>query len=144
MAGTVIALMNKLGLFSLEINYGIRSVSHYLRGHELSTLSDFIDGDDLSNASRYYDSYQCRMVAETVLRTTFMSMCICKDVEAAVGHAVDSLTNNAMHLSLLPVLHERFIQRLLRYEPLLGMATLCIELQVPVVSMDSVLQVGLL
>jgi hypothetical protein len=140
-AGTVIAMMNKLGLFKLEINYGVQSASVYLYNHELSTLKCFIDTNDEQNASRYYESYQCRMVAETVLRVTFMSMSVSKDVEEAVGHAISCLTRNAMHASLLPVLHERFIQRILQYEPLLGMATLGIELEAPVVSMQSMMQV---
>ena len=35
---------------------------------------------------------------------------------------------------------ERIIQRLIRYEPLLGMATMGISMQVPVVSMRSIMQ----
>ena len=80
------------------------------------------------------------MVAETVLRTTFMSMAVSKNQDAAVVHAVNTLTYNSLHLSLIPVIQERLILRLLRYEPLLGMATLGISMQVPVVSMKSIMQ----
>lgn len=80
------------------------------------------------------------MVAETVLRTTFMSMAVCKNQDAAVVHAINTLAYNALHLSLVPVLQERVIQRFLSYEPLLGIATLGISLKVPVVSMRSIMQ----
>ena len=49
------------------------------------------------------------MVGETVLRTTFMSMAMCRDLDAAMLHAINSITFNAMHLSLLPVLMERCV-----------------------------------
>jgi hypothetical protein len=81
------------------------------------------------------------MVAETVLRGTFMSMAVCNKLDTAIVHAINSLTYNAVHLSLLPVLQERLIQRLIQYEPLLGMATLGICMDVPVVSMQSIMQV---
>lgn len=81
-----------------------------------------------------------RVIAETVLRTTFSSMASCKDQDSAVVHAISSLTNNAMHLSMVPVLQERFIQRAIQYEPLLGLATLGITMKVPVVSMKSIMQ----
>jgi len=79
-----------------------------------------------------------RMVAETVLRTTFMSMSVCKNQDAAVVHAINTLNYNALHLSLIPVLQERLIQRLLRYDVLLGMATLGISMQVHVLFLKSV------
>lgn len=44
------------------------------------------------------------MVAETVLRTTFMSLAMSKNQDAAVVHAINTLTYNAIHLSLIPVL----------------------------------------
>ena len=89
---------------------------------------------------RYFACIVCRMVAETVLRTTFMSMSTCDSLESAITHAIFSLTFNSIHLSMLPVLIERYIQRIIQYEPLLGMVTLGICLKVPVVSMKSILQ----
>jgi hypothetical protein len=141
-AGTVIAMMNKLGTFKLQINYGVKSVSDYLFQYAISTLGCFIDTCDEDHASRYFESYQCRMVAETVLRGTFMSMAVCEKLDTAIVHAINSLTYNALHLSLVPVLQERVIQRLIQYEPLLGMATLGICMDAPVVSMQSIMQVG--
>ena len=67
-------------------------------------------------------------------------MSACKDQDSAVVHAITSLTYNAMHLSMVPVLQERFIQRAIQYEPLLGLATLGMTLKVPVVSMRSIMQ----
>jgi hypothetical protein len=61
-AGTVIAMMNKLGTFKLQINYGVKSVSDYLFHYVTSTLSSFIDTGDEDHSSRYYESYQCRFV----------------------------------------------------------------------------------
>lgn len=82
-----------------------------------------------------------RMVAETVLRTAMMCMAESEDQDVAVASAIHTLHCNAMHLSLLPVLVERFIHRTIMYEPLLGMATLGITMNVPVVSMKSIMQV---
>lgn len=81
------------------------------------------------------------MVAETVLRTSFMCISESEDLDDAINSAINCLTYNAMHLSLVPVLQERFIQRILDYEPLLAMATLGITMNVPVVSMRSIMQV---
>ena len=134
-------MMNKLGTFRLRINYGVKDVSDYLFRHVMATLGCFIDPGEENNASRYYESYQCRMVAETVLRTTFMSMAVCENLDTAMVHAINSLTYNAMHPTLMPVLAERVIQRLVQYEALLGMATLGICLDAPVVSMHSIMQV---
>ncbi len=133
-------MMHKLGMFKLRINYGVKAVSDFLFHHEMSTLGCLIDSHDENNASRYYESYQCRMVAETVLRTTFSSMMVHEDLDAAMMQAMQSLTYNALNMSLLPVLHERFIQRVIQYEPLLGMSTLGLMLKVPVVSVKSVLE----
>lgn len=139
-AGSVVAMMNKMGFYKLRINYGVKDVSLYLYNHIIATLRCFFDSADEVNASRYYESYQCRMVAETVQRATFVSMMTCDNVDAACVHAIGSLTYNAVHMSLLPVLHERLIQRLVQFEPLLGMATLGLCMRVPVVSVQSVMQ----
>jgi hypothetical protein len=139
-AGTVIAMMHKLGMFKLRISYGVKMISDYLNTFETQTLRCFINDVDEANASRYYESFQCRMIAETVLRATFNSMMMHKDLDSAVMHAIQSITYNAMDLSLLPVLHERFIQRIVQLEPLLGISTLGIMLGAPVVSMRSILQ----
>ena len=151
-AGTMIAMMHKLGMFRLRINYGVKAMSDYLFNFECDALACLVDKEDVANQSRYFESYQCRMVAETVLRSTFDSMLHLADededqddsdedgLERAMAYTIHSITNNAMDLTLLPVLHERFIQRIVSYEPLLGMATLGLILQMPVVSMTSVLQ----
>lgn len=109
-AGSMISMMHKLGMFRLRINYGVKAISDYLFHYEMSTLGCLIDSQDENNASRYYESFQCRMVAETVLRAVFSSMMIHDDLDAAMMHAMQSLTYNAIDLSLIPVLHERFIQ----------------------------------
>lgn len=139
-AGTMVAMMHKLGMYRLRINYGVKAMSDYLFNFECEALACFVDKEDTPNQSRYFESYQCRMVAETVLRATFDSMLHHDDLDEAMIYTMHAITNNAMDLTLLPVLHERFIQRILSYEPLLGMATLALMLRVPVVSMTSALQ----
>jgi hypothetical protein len=59
-AGTLVAMMHKLGMYRLRINYGVVSVTQYLYDYVTSTLKDFIDKDDESAASRYFSSYKCR------------------------------------------------------------------------------------
>lgn len=115
--------------------------------------------------NRYYESIVCRMVGETVLRTTFMSMGMCDELDSAMLHAINSVTFNCFHPTLIPVLMERYvdgamhsrmhahapsadtyplvdryIERLIQYEPLIGMASLIIAMDVPVVSMHSVME----
>jgi hypothetical protein len=63
-------MMNKLGTFKLQINYGVKSVSDYLFHYVTSTLSSFIDTGDEDHSSRYYESYQCRFVLSVSLNTT--------------------------------------------------------------------------
>lgn len=140
-AGSMIAMMHKLGMFRLRINYGVADVSNYLKEFLQSTLACFIDGDDENHVNRYYQACQCRIIAETVLRSTFSSMMIHDDLDSAIVYAMQSVTYNALHLSLLPVMHERFIQRIVKLEPLLGICTLGLMLRVPVVSVRSILEV---
>lgn len=139
-AGNMVAMMHKLGMFKLRIGYGVKKVSDMLYNYETTYLACIIEDGALADVSRYYEAVQCRMVAETVLRATFSSMMVHDDLDDAMIYAMQSVTHNAVDLSLLPVLHERFLQRMIRYELLLGMSTLCLMLRVPVVSMTSILQ----
>lgn len=86
------------------------------------------------------DCIKCRMVGETVTRSTFMSMATCDNLDTAMLHAINNVKLNSLHLSLVPVLVERYIKRLIQLEPLLGMATVAMRLKVPVVSMYSIMQ----
>ena len=136
----MISMMHKLGMFKLRINYGVKMISDYLFNFANQTLDCFVDSNDEANASRYYESNQCRMIAETVLRATFNSMMIHDDLDSAIMYAIQSITYNALDLTLLPVLYERYIQRILQFEPLLGVATLGLLIGIPVVSVKSMLQ----
>jgi hypothetical protein len=80
------------------------------------------------------------MVADTVYKTTFANMLSSNKVYDAVFDTTRALCNNALDISLLPCLHDRLIQRLIQYEPLLAMATVGLALDVPVVSMLSIKQ----
>ena len=114
-------------MYNLRINYAVAEVIQYLYDKASSNLKCLIHEDDESAAPRYYNSFKCRylalpmscawllrlhlmqgypnrMVGETVLRTTFMSMAVCNSLDAAFIHAVNSLTYNAIHLSLVPVI----------------------------------------
>ncbi len=139
-SGNLAGLMHKMGMFRMRINYGVASVSRYLFDYLKSTLKSFMNDVDQNAAGRYFESIRCRMVTETVHKTMFMSMATCEDLDAAVVNAISALTNNAMHLSLVPVMVERFLQRIVQYEPVLGMNMLGIYMGVPVVSMSSILQ----
>jgi hypothetical protein len=59
-AGTVIAMMHKLGMISLEIDYGVASVSRYLYDYAVSTLGCLMDSNDETYAGRYFDCYKTR------------------------------------------------------------------------------------
>ena len=48
--------------------------------------------------------------------------------------------DNALHPVLIPSVLERFIQRLVQFEPMLGICTLGIMMHVPVVSLKSILE----
>lgn len=59
-AGTLVAMMHKLGTYRLRINYGVLQVSQFLYDNVTSTLNCLIDKEDESAASRYFSSYKCR------------------------------------------------------------------------------------
>lgn len=88
---------------------------------------------------RYYESYLCRVIADTVTKTTMMSMLQCDNTPSAIFHSIQRLSYNALHLSMLPVVHERLLSRLIQYEPLLAMVTVGLTLDIPVVSLDTLL-----
>lgn len=81
-----------------------------------------------------------RCIADTTLKKTFMAMRRGESATEAVFDATRSLSYEAIHLAMLPVVHERLIARMIQYEPLLGMAVLGLALDVPVVPMHSLLQ----
>jgi hypothetical protein len=58
----------------------------------------------------------------------------------AVLRSMQGLCYNAVDISLLPSLHDRFLQRVVQFEPLLAMATIGLNLDVPVVSILSIRQ----
>lgn len=66
-----------------------------------------------------------------------MNMLIANDSNDAVYESVRMLSCGSLHLSLLPVVYERLISRLLQYESLLAITTIGIELDVPVISTES-------
>jgi hypothetical protein len=51
-AGSIVAMMHKLGMFRLRINYGVKSVLEHLFDHILVTLNCLISSDDERNSSR--------------------------------------------------------------------------------------------
>lgn len=93
-----------------------------------------------SVSRRYYESYMCRCVADTVYKSTFLNMTSSKNVHDAVYNTMRSLCYNALDISLLPSLHDRFLQRVVQFEPILAMATIGLCINVPVVSMLSIKQ----
>lgn len=139
-AGVSIAMSNKMGSWNMMVDYSFKCVSEYLRDFQLSTLKCFMSEDDLFNQPRYYKSYMCRCVADTVLKTSFMCMRVSDTIDAAVHDATRVLSCNAVDVAMLPSLHERFLTRMIQYEPLLGMVVLGLALEVPVVSLESMLQ----
>jgi hypothetical protein len=66
----------------------------------------------------------CRNVADTLYKTTFSNMVKAPKVYDAVFDTMRSLCYNALDISLLPSLHDRLMQRLIQFEPLLAMATI--------------------
>jgi hypothetical protein len=65
----------------------------------------------------------CRSVADTLYKTTFAKMLSSPTVYDAVFDTMRTLCYNALDISLLPSLHDRLIQRMIQFEPLLAMAT---------------------
>jgi hypothetical protein len=91
-AGSVVAMMHKMGMYRLRINYGVKEVLDYLCNHITATLSCMIATQDERNSPRYRSTSQCRAIGETVLRATFASMLMHKDVDSSVLYAINSLT----------------------------------------------------
>jgi hypothetical protein len=59
-------------------------------------------------------------------------------VHDAVFDTMRHLCYNALDISLLPSLHDRLIQRLVQFEPLLALATISLCINVPVISILSI------
>jgi hypothetical protein len=73
-------------------------------------------------------------------KTTFSNMMSSDSVHDAVYNTMRCLCYNALDISLLPSLHDRVLQRMIQFEPLLAMATIGLCIDVPVVSMLSIKQ----
>lgn len=91
-AAIPVAMMNKMGSWDMVIDYGFKGASDYLYQYEISTLRCIISEVDLSNASRYYESYMMRCIADTTLKKTFMAMCRSRTTTEAVFDATRSLS----------------------------------------------------
>ena len=48
-AGTMVAMMHKLGMYRLRINYGTKAVSDYLFNYECDGLACLVDDVDTPN-----------------------------------------------------------------------------------------------
>ena len=59
-AGTLVAMMHKLGMYRLRINYGVMDVSQYLYDCVASTLNCLIDKDEESAVPRYFNCIKSR------------------------------------------------------------------------------------
>jgi hypothetical protein len=82
----------------------------------------------------------CRCVADTLYKTTYLDMLSSNHVHDAVFDTMRHLCYNALDISLLPHLHDRLIQRLVQFEPILALATIGLCIDVPVISMLSIKQ----
>lgn len=138
-AGTYIGIMNKIGVYGLDIDYGVKGIFKFLTKAADSGLRDFVSDEDKKNCSRYHECTLCRGVAETVWKTTVMYMLKSPNVDAVVFHSIRTLTNDSLHLSLVPPMLERYIVRAMRYDCFVAVATVGLELDVPVVDLDMLL-----
>ena len=82
----------------------------------------------------------CRCAADTVYKTTFAKLMSSENSYEAVYETMRSLCYNALDISLLPSVHDRVLQRIVQFEPLLAMATVGLCMDVPVVSLLSIKQ----
>jgi hypothetical protein len=65
-AGSLVAMTNKLGSWDMGVTKGFKAVSDYMYHYECSKLSCLISEYDENNASRYY----IRLVSTLPLLTT--------------------------------------------------------------------------
>jgi hypothetical protein len=139
-AGSLIAMTNKLGSWNMGLSPGVKAVSGYVFSLIHTRLRCLVSEYDENNASRYYESYLCRCVADTIYKTTFSNMMSSDKVNDAVYNTMRGLCYNALDISLLPSLFDRIIQRMVQFEPLLAAATIGLCIDVPVVSILSIKQ----
>ena len=52
-AGSIVAMMHKMGMIRLRLNYGVKSILEHLCNHVGETLACLIVADDERNSSRY-------------------------------------------------------------------------------------------
>lgn len=139
-AGTCIAISNKLGSWTLPINYACKGVCDMIFTVITQHLSCLIDDEDQRNSPRYFEGLKCRMVARTILIKTHQCLSHGQGLEDAQVKAVQSLNVDGMHLCLTVPLCHQLVQRLVKIGPLLCLSTIMPYLRLPVVSLRSVLQ----
>jgi hypothetical protein len=91
-AGISVGMMNKMGSWNMLVDYGFKGVSDYLFNYEMSTLQFIMSEVDVNNASRYYESYMARCIADTTLKKTFVAMRRRDNTTEAVFDATRSLS----------------------------------------------------
>lgn len=139
-AGTAVALSNKLASWRLPINYAVKNVIDYNFSIIDQHFKCLMSTDDSRNLSRYLENLKCRMVGHTVMRKTHQMMCNSNTPEEAQLKVVQSVCQSGLHMSLVPPLLEQLLSRVVSYAPLIILSIIMPYLNIPVVSLRSVLE----
>lgn len=135
-----IALANKLGLWKQSITYHVKHVSGYMYNFIIDKLSCLILPKNVNNVSRYHQQVTCRFVSHNIQKRIFGAMLESETLEDAKVLAMQRVQNDALHLSTLPAMFEKFLRRIVRFDIFLAMSVIGICLDVPVLPLSSILQ----
>lgn len=71
-AGTMVAMMHKLGMYRLRINYGVKAISDLLFNFECEELACLVDKEDVPHQTRCERSHmlRCFLLATIDLRSS--------------------------------------------------------------------------
>lgn len=142
LAGNVIGIANKSGAFTMAVNYLVVHIMDFMYKGFYNDIRCLVSEDDCNNASRYFECQKCRHVAKATLEETIRCMFEQGSEGTLFDAAVETakrLTFNALDLSLIPALFDRFLQRLIKFEPILAICTVGLALEIPVLSLQSVI-----
>jgi hypothetical protein len=140
MSACNIALSNKLAAYDMNMSYCASALSEYYYSVVLNTFPMLAVEEDIKSASRYHEALQCRMVSHTLMKKTLQGLMMTGDRKSAQLVTMQYMTYNALHTSMIPLLHLHLIQRLVRIDILFLVVIICEELGVPLIPLPSLQQ----
>ena len=135
-----VAMIHKLGAFSMNINYAVEEICAYYFKIIINNFAFIISPEDSNSASRINECLKCRAVAHTLRQRVTQCLLSTSDPQAAQVATIQYAMNNALHMSMVPQMCMNLVQRLVRGDVLLCIVAICEELKVPYIPLNHLLE----